>query len=652
MKRARAVSNTAMKDVERSVASGQKRIEAAMGRIGSSIRAGIAGALAGLSIGQIKDYADSYTRIQNALKVRGLEGKDLSDTYDTLYAAAQRQGAPLEAMATLYGRISMAQKDLNATSAEMLQFTEGVGMALRVSGQSAEQASGALLQLSQALSGGKIQAEEYNSLIDGARPVLQAVAVGLKEAGGSVSKLTALVKDGKISSEAFFRAFQAGQPVLERMASKTSETSSQALNRLGNAFTTLIGRLDEVSRTSSTTARLLGGVADAMDRIAKAIPNAAGALVNLDAAIDAAKLKTLEQTLVGVNQQLQLAAKTGDLSSGRTRGLAAQAVQLEQQIAQLKRATKGNEAANDPALQAADAAEMARRRNQADYKAIGGVSYKDYAVPDDDKGKKRKENEYQREIAQIRERTAALQQESTTIGQSAADVAKAEAEFRLLEAAKKANVAITPQLKADIESVAAAYGEATAKLEDARKAQEQFNELQQFVGESISGFLSDIVSGGKNAEEALMNLTKRLADMALQAALLGQGPLAGLLGMSGTNGGVGGLIGTLFKSFMPGRAMGGPVKAGQAYTVGETGRETFIPTTPGRIVPNGKLGGGNMQVVINNNAGAQVSTRQTNGPQGPRLEVQIDQMVADALMRGHATSGALKSLRRNQMGGR
>ena len=112
--------------------------------------------------------------------------------------------------------VSGAQKELNTNSAEMLRFTNAVGLALKVNGTSATESSGALLQLAQALGGGKIQAEEFNSLIDGARPLLQAAAGGIEEAGGSVAKLTALVKDGKVSSEAFFRGVLAGTPILDR----------------------------------------------------------------------------------------------------------------------------------------------------------------------------------------------------------------------------------------------------------------------------------------------------------------------------------------------------------------------------------------------------------------------------------------------------
>lgn len=47
-----------------------------------------------------------------------------------------------------------------------------------------------------------------------------------------------------------------------------------------------------------------------------------------------------------------------------------------------------------------------------------------------------------------------------------------------------------------------------------------------------------------------------------------------------------------------GRATGGSVSAGNAYTVGEFGKEVFVPSTNGTIVPNSALGG---QTIINLN---------------------------------------------------
>lgn len=613
MKRSRTVTDGAMRDVERSVVNGQRRVEAAMSRIGAGIKGAIAGALAGISLQQISQMADQYTKIQNALKVTGLEGAKLSQTYEALYAISQQQAAPLDAMATLYSRLSAAQKDLNATGPEMLRVTEGVAMALKVSGTSANEASGALLQLGQALSGGKVQAEEYNSLLDGARPVLQAVANGMAEAGGSVSKLTALVKDGKVSSEAFFRAFLAGMPTLEKQAASAGLTTSQAMGKIGDALVNLVGKLSDATGASRSAAESLSGVANAVNNITNYIPNAVEALAGLQAKLTEIGNSSIWRKIYEGADALGLGGMNGVENLNR----------FDQVFG--AKTSAGSMAGYKP--------------GGASPASVKPIRNADYKVPGDDSkgGSKQKLDDYQRETQQIKERTAAIQQESMTVGQSAGEIAKAEAAFKLLEAAKKANVAITPQLKADIEAVAQAYGEATTKLDAARQAQQQFVELQQFVGESISGFLSDIVSGGKNAEEAIMNLTKRLADMALQAALLGQGPLAGLFGTAGTNGGVGGLIGALFKGFTTGKASGGLVKPGMPYTVGETGRETFIPTTPGRIVPNGKMGGG--AVTVN------MGSTTVNAPGGdPKLiAAMLDQ-------RDRAMVAKLPALIRNAQG--
>ena len=41
-----------------------------------------------------------------------------------------------------------------------------------------------------------------------------------------------------------------------------------------------------------------------------------------------------------------------------------------------------------------------------------------------------------------------------------------------------------------------------------------------------------------------------------------------------------------------GRQHGGPVRSGRPYVVGEGGPEMFVPSSSGRIVPNGGSGGG------------------------------------------------------------
>src|SRR5690606_31236336 len=133
-----------------------------------------------------KRLLDSATRIENALKVAGLAGEQLESVYQRLKDSAIANAAPIEALVELYGRAALVQKELGITGEELLNFTDKISVALRVSGKSAAESSGALLQLSQALGSGVVRAEEFNSILEGALPIAQAAAAGLLEAGGSV----------------------------------------------------------------------------------------------------------------------------------------------------------------------------------------------------------------------------------------------------------------------------------------------------------------------------------------------------------------------------------------------------------------------------------------------------------------------------------
>ena len=227
-------------------------------------------------------------------------------------------------------------------------------------------------------------------------------------------------------------------------------------------------------------------------------------------------------------------------------------------------------------------------------------------------------NAYQQAIESIYKKIEAERIEAQTIGLSEEASARLKTQMELEAAAREATGTITAKQAEEIAKLSDAYALQIAAQEAAREKQEQLKlaqqeaiDLQRFAGQSISGFFSDIISGGENAEKALSNLIKKLADAALQAALLGDGPLAGLFGGSrSTSSGLGGVIGAIFGglsgsskvgaplNLLP-RADGGQVKAGTSYMVGERGREVFRPNVNGTIIPNKNLGGGGTSVVIN-----------------------------------------------------
>ncbi|GLT01489.1 hypothetical protein GCM10007897_28830 [Sphingobium jiangsuense] len=240
---------------------------------------GLAGSLAAaFSARELISLTDSYTRFQNSLRVAGVEGANLKLVQDQLFASAQRYGVELETLGQLYGRASQAAVALGASQSDLLKFTNNISAAVKVQGGSVQQASGALLQLSQALQSGTVRAEEFNSINEGLFPVLQAVAAGNERFGGSVAKLRAEVMAGTVSSREFFEAFQAGAPMLEERAAKSVLTTSAAFQTLRNALVQYFGEADQSNGATAALAEAIKMLADNLDIVIPAIATLSGAL--------------------------------------------------------------------------------------------------------------------------------------------------------------------------------------------------------------------------------------------------------------------------------------------------------------------------------------------------------------------------------------
>ena len=78
------------------------------------------------------------------------------------------------------------------------------------------------------------------------------------------------------------------------------------------------------------------------------------------------------------------------------------------------------------------------------------------------------------------------------------------------------------------------------------------------------------------------------------------------------------------------RANGGPVEAGKQYIVGERGREAFIPTTSGMIVPNDVLesGGGQTKYTIVNNTRGRIDSVQERRISANERALIIDEAIS------------------------
>lgn len=259
----------------RSISGDAKKMERDISRnadaVGAKFRALAGAAAAAFSVAEVAKLADGYTRFTNQLKVAGQEGEGLAQTQEKLFLTAQKYGVELESLGTLYSRGAQVSKELGASQAELLQFTNGVAAALKVQGGSAASAQGALLQLSQALGSGTVRAEEFNSINEGALPILKAVAQNLDGAGGSVARLKVLVNDGKVSSDQFFRAFLAGSAELEAQAEKTSLTIAASFTVLNNALGKFIGEGDQALSATEQISAAIIKLSENLDTVANAV---------------------------------------------------------------------------------------------------------------------------------------------------------------------------------------------------------------------------------------------------------------------------------------------------------------------------------------------------------------------------------------------
>lgn len=192
---------------------------------------------------------------------------------------------------------------------------------------------------------------------------------------------------------------------------------------------------------------------------------------------------------------------------------------------------------------------------------------------------------------------------------------RSEREQAIYNAVNQAGVSITS-------AAGRAIAEHAARLYDLQQAQqaavERMDLFRDAARTGLSTFIGDLREGKDAVEalgDALDRVTDRLIDFALNSAI------NALLGQPGTLGT--GLLGSL-----TGRASGGPVSAGQAYAVGETGPEVFVPRTGG-VIGHGRPAGSGVEVNVINNAGAQVGVKEgKTSSGGVKLDVTIDQIVA------------------------
>lgn len=254
--------------VAQSAEQAERRVRAASAGISSALRAAAAGIAAGVSVAAVKNLADSYTQLQNRLKVTGLEGQALTQQYERLNQVATDSRSGIEATVQVYSRLRLATEGIGLTNEQVTRTTEILAKSLSASGASASETSAALLQFSQAIGSGVLQGDELRSIRENAPAVARAIA---KEFGVTVGELKKLGEEGKLTSDRVVQAVLNSGTEIDALFAKTEATVGNALTNLGNQLLNYIGQTDDSLSATERVAGAINMLADNLDKVVPAI---------------------------------------------------------------------------------------------------------------------------------------------------------------------------------------------------------------------------------------------------------------------------------------------------------------------------------------------------------------------------------------------
>ena len=226
----------------------------------------LAGYMAGVvTVGSAISKMDAYTGIQNRLKLVTKSQEELNRAMKDTFDIAWRSAQSWDAVTSVYTKYLSNAKTLGITQADVAKLTETTSKAVAMSGSTAEAAAGALFQYGQALDGGVLRAEEFNSLVDGAGGLLNAMATGLNVTRG---ELRQMMLDGKLTGETITKALIAASSSVEILYAQTDTTIKESFTLMNNALTQFVGEAGKSSGAAKALSDTIKVLAENLDTIA------------------------------------------------------------------------------------------------------------------------------------------------------------------------------------------------------------------------------------------------------------------------------------------------------------------------------------------------------------------------------------------------
>ena len=236
---------------------------------------------------------DQLTQIRARINLINDGSQSTAEIMEKIYSAANRSRGSYLDMADSVAKLNMLAKDAFSSNDEAIYFVEQLNKQFKISGASVEETTSAMYQLTQAMAAGKLQGDEFHSIMENAPMLAQSIA---SEMGLTVGQLKEMSSQGLITAdiikEALFNSAEETNAKFAEIPMTFQDIGTQVQNELIAAFQpameeisnmTSSGVLNDALAGLSIAFRLVGTAAQA------AIITVSGAFSALSVVIGTAK---------------------------------------------------------------------------------------------------------------------------------------------------------------------------------------------------------------------------------------------------------------------------------------------------------------------------------------------------------------------------
>jgi lambda family phage tail tape measure protein len=239
----------------------------------NGLRSAILGVVSIAALKNLADFADGITNLQNKLAGLNPNLQETTAQFKAIAAIAFNTRAPIEAVGDLFTKLIRNSDLLGISQRQAANITETLTKMLALSGLSAKDASGPLLQFGQALASGTFQGDELRSILEGFPALAQALANSL---GVPTAALKKMGSEGQISALDLLKAIQQIAPAVDEATARMAPTISGAFTQLKTASAVAFSEFEKNSQTGRTTALAIEYIAVQVFKLSQSIDDIIG----------------------------------------------------------------------------------------------------------------------------------------------------------------------------------------------------------------------------------------------------------------------------------------------------------------------------------------------------------------------------------------